>query len=294
MVVFLIYFKKVFSFFVDKELTHYLTTLTFLEGLTNQQKTHIRKISTKYIFQHNLLYRKTKEGVRWVILRDQVETISYHLYTDLSEAHLGVDTVIGKIKERYYWPQMGEDVKNYIRSCDICQWREPQQRREELIPIKVKGPFHRIGIDIKGPLLITLKGNRYIVVAMDYFSKWPEARAIPNCKAETVAKFIYEDIITRHGVPQELLSDRGTSFINKVIEELCENYQMKHRLTSPYRPQTNGMIERFNRTLGECIAKLVQDNHKEWDQFIHSILLAYRTKQHKATGKTPFYLVYGR
>ena len=113
-------------------------------------------------------------------------------------------------------------------------------------------------------------------------------------RANTVAKFIYEDIICRHGVPQEILSDRGTSFTSKVIDELCQNYQTKHRLTSAYRPQTNEMIERFNRTLGECIAKLVYDNNKEWDQFIDAVLLAYRTKQHKTTGKTPFYLVYGR
>ena len=67
----------------------------------------------------------------------------------MNGAHLGVDAVVGKIKERYYWPQMGEDVKNYIQTCDVCQRRGPPQRREELIPIKVKGPFYRIGIDIK-------------------------------------------------------------------------------------------------------------------------------------------------
>jgi hypothetical protein len=129
---------------------------------------------------------------------------------------------------------------------------------------------------------------------MDYFTKWPEAKAIPNMKAETVAKFIYEEIICRHGVPQEILSDRGTSFINKLIDALCQKYQTKHRLTSSYRPQTNGMVERFNHTIGECIAKLVQEDNKEWDQFVDAVLLAYRTKKHKTTSKTPFYLVYGR
>ena len=143
---------------------------------------------------------------------------------------------------------------------------------------KVKGSFYKIRIDIKGPLPITSNGNRYIIVAMDYFSKWPEAKVLSNIRAKTVAEFIYNDIICRHGVPQEILSDRGTSFVNKVINELCEKYQTKHRLTSPYRPQTNGMVERFNRTLRECIAKLVQDNQKEWDSLINSILLAYRTK----------------
>src|SRR5947207_14574730 len=90
----------------------------------------------------------------------------------------------------------------------------------------------------------------------------------------------------------KLLSDRGTSFVNKVIDKLCEDFQLKHRLTS--RPQTNGMVERFNRTLGESIAKLSQDGEKEWDQYVDATLFAYRTKTHKTTGYSPFYLIYGR
>src|SRR5687767_6932256 len=114
---------------------------------------------------------------------------------------------------------------------------------------------------------------------MDYFTKWPEARAIPDIKADTVAKFIFEEIVCRHGVPKEILSDRGMPFVNKVVNSLCEKYQTKHRLTSSYRPQTNGMVECFNRTLGECLAKLVHSENKEWDQFVDATLFAYRTKK---------------
>jgi len=224
------------------EIFLYLNTLTFMDGITDTQKTLIRKNSTHFIVNHDILYRITKAGPKKVLLKDQVEPVLYHLHRDISGAHLGMDAILEKIKERYYWPQMGDDVKKYIRTCDICQRRGPQQRREELIPIKVQGLFYRIGIDIKGPLPVTSSKNRYIIVAMDYFSKWPEAKAVPNMKADTVAKFIYEEIICRHGVPQEILSDRGTSFVNKVIEELCDKYQTKHRLSSPYRPQTNGMV----------------------------------------------------
>ena len=212
----------------------------------------------------------------------------------MSGAHLGVDTVFEKIKERYYWPQMYEDAREYVSTCDSCQKRGSSKRKEKLILLTIREPFYRIGIDIKGPLPRTTKGNRYIIVAMDYFTKWPEAKAITDIKAETVAKFIYEEIICRHGVPKEILSDRGTSFVNQVIDRLCENFQTKHCLTSPYRPQTNGMVERFNRTLGECIAKLVSNEEREWDNFVDATLFAYRTKKHKTTGYTPFYLMYGR
>ena len=237
---------------MDKQLYHeliyYLTTLTFMDGIMDKWKNSIQKNSTHYIYQYNTLFRKTKDGIRKVILREQVKPILYHFYTDMSGAHLGTDAVIRKIRDRYYWPQMGDDVKEYIKTCDTCQRRGNQHWREELIPIKVQGPFYRIGIDIKGPLSITSSGNKYIV-AMDYFTKWPEAKAIPNMWAKTVAKFIYEEIISRHSILQEILSDRGTSFINKIIEELCQNYQTKYRLTSTYRSQTNRMVERFNHTI---------------------------------------------
>ena len=130
----------------------------------------------------------------------------------MTGAHLGVETTYTKIKERYYWPNMYNDIRNYIETCDNCQRREPITRKEELLPLKVRAPFDKIGIDIKGPLPLTTKRNRYIVVAMDYFTKWPKAQAIPDAKAETVAKFVFESIICRHGVPKEILSDRGTSF----------------------------------------------------------------------------------
>ncbi|GES93094.1 putative integrase core domain protein [Rhizophagus clarus] len=132
---------------------------------------------------------------------------------------------------------------------------------------------------------------------MNYFTKWPETRAIPNAKAETVAKFLFEKIISRYGVSKEILSDYGTSFNNALINEICDKYQTKHRLTSAYRPQTNEIVKHFNRTIGESLVKLVidKDDNKEWDNYIQAILLAYRTRQYETTGYLPFYLIiYGR
>src|SRR5437868_9659238 len=93
---------------------------------------------------------------------------------------------------------------------------------------------------------------------------------------------------------RKCLSDRGTSFLNQVIKELCEKFQTKHRLTSSYKPQTNEMIEQFNQTIGKCIAKLLTDKEKEWDKYIDTVLLAYHTIKHEATGFMPFQLLYGR
>ncbi len=119
--------------------------------------------------------------------------------------------------------------------------------------------FERWGIDIVGSLPITRERNRYIVIAMDYFSRWPEAKPLKVTNAETVATFIYEEIICRFGAPRILQSDRGTHFVNEVIRKLTKRFRVRHSLSSPYHPQSNGLVERFNKTLCEGIAKVAEE-----------------------------------
>ncbi len=106
---------------------------------------------------------------------------------------------------------------------------------------------------------ITREGNRYIVVAMDYFSRWPEARSLKAANTETVATFIYEEIICRFGLPRVIQSDRRTHFVNEVIRKLTKKFRVKHSLSSPYHPQSNGLVKRFNKTLCEGIAKVAEE-----------------------------------
>ena len=152
-----------------------------------------------------------------------------------------------------------------------------------LHPIEPKAPFQRIEIDIVGPLTITKKGNRYIVTAMDYFTKWPIAKAIKEAIAKTVSKFIYEKIICEHGCPQVLQSDRETHFVNRVIQDLSKKFRIKHRLSTPYHPQTNGLVECFNQTLCEKLARMAEETTM-WDEFIDPALMAYRITKHATTG----------
>ena len=190
---------------------------------------------------------------------------------------------------------MYREVENYIKSCDTCQRLGNKKKIEQLHPIEVGNVFDRVGIDIVGPLPVTSNENRYIIVAVEYLTKWPEARAIKDIKANTVAQFIYEDIICRHGAPKVLLSDRGTSFVNSVVKALCDTMKTAHVLTTAYHPQTNGLTERFNKTLCETLNKFVLQHEKsEWDQFVPAALFAYRTKIQSSTKFTPFFLLYGR
>ena len=101
-------------------------------------------------------------------------------------------------------------------------------KNNKMTPIKVGAPFEKIRIDLVGPLTVTTNGNQYIVVAIDYMTKWAEARAIPDASAKSILPFLTEDIITRHGFPKELISDRGTTFVNQLVQEFNENAQIKH------------------------------------------------------------------
>ena len=121
-----------------------------------------------------------------------------------------------------------------------------------------------------------------------------EAQAISDMKATTIAKFIYEDIICRHGCPQELLSDQVTSFCNELVDALCTIMEIKHKLASAYHPQTNGLTERFNHTLCTTLAKYASDQPENWDAYIPAALFAYRTIPQATTKYEPFQLVYGR
>jgi hypothetical protein len=185
-----------------------------------------------------------------------------------------------------------KEIQEYVRSCDKCQRRGKPQGKHELRSIGVKEPFYRIGIDIVGPLEKTERGNKYIVVAVDYFTKWPEARALVKADGKEVGNFIFEEIVCRHGCPKEILSDRGTHFNNELIRELLRKLGIKHKFSMPYHPKTNGLVERFNKTLCEALAK--KENREDWDLEIPGVLMAYRTKVQSSAKVEPFFVVYGR
>jgi hypothetical protein len=138
-------------------------------------------------------------------------------------------------------------------------------------------------MDIVRPLPKTKNSNKYIVVATEYLTKWPEARAIPNAKASSVVSFFCEDIICRHGCPKEILTDRGTHFVNDMLDSLCNEIGVKHQLSTAYHPQTNGLVECFNRTLCETLAKFSNENKDDWNIYVPSALFAYRIKRHSIT-----------
>ena len=152
--------------------------------------------------------------------------------------------------------------------------------------------FEIWAIDFIGPFPIPTKraGAWYIITAVEYVTKWAEAEPVDTCSSEIAAKFIYENIITRFGCPLTIISDQGTHFINRTIKTLIDQFQIDHRQSTAYHPQSNGAIEAFNKTL----TKICDTDKEYWDEKIPAVLWAYRTTYKHSTDQTPFRLVYGQ
>ena len=208
--------------------------------------------------------------------------------------HFGRERTLQSIRARMDWPGVVRDVNRVCASCPICQKASPpSMAKAPLHPLPViREPLKRIAMDIVGPLKRTKKGNKYILVLMDYATKWPEAFPLRNILTETGVECLVQ-VTARLGVPQELLTDNGSNFMSKVMQRFCMLTGVKQLKTSPYHPQTGGMVERFNATLKRLLRKLVA-NPKAWDECLPYVLWAYRGTIHKTTGFSLYQLLFGK
>ena len=139
----------------------------------------------------------------------------------------------------------------------------------------------------------TSKGNRYVVVFQDFLSKWPFVFATKDQKATTLAKLLVEEVVPVIGVPEALLSDRGTNLLSHLMRDVCKLLGVAKLNTTAYHPQCNGLVERFNRTLKMMLRKHVDKFGPQWDRFLPGVLWAYRNTPHDSTGEKPSFLLFG-
>uniref|UniRef100_W5NNZ4 Integrase catalytic domain-containing protein n=1 Tax=Lepisosteus oculatus TaxID=7918 RepID=W5NNZ4_LEPOC len=154
--------------------------------------------------------------------------------------------------------------------------------------------MERVEVDVLGPFPHTEAGNRYVLVAMDYFTQWPEAYALLDQSAPTVADALLEGMFARLGVPEELHSDQGRNFESQVFARVCQRLGITKTRTTPLHPQSDGLVERFNQTLATQLATLVSRHQRDWDRHLPLALWAYRTTVQESTGCTPASLLLGR
>ena len=163
-----------------------------------------------------------------------------------------------------------------------------------LVPLPIMTePFERIAIDIVGPLPKIRKGNRYILVICDYATRYPEAIPMRYIDAESVAEVLIKFFSTV-GIPKEILSDQGSNFMSQLLKEMYRLLGVHPIRTTPYHPQTDGLVERFNKTLKSLLRRTIKEQGKDWDCLVPYVLFAYREVPQTSTGFSPFELLYGR
>jgi len=210
--------------------------------------------------------------------------------------HFGRDKTASLLQQQYYFPQLYQKVQEVIKCCDVCQRVNSGSKLDKggkalsIVPVP-NDTWKKIGIDLLGPLP-EYEGMKYIVTAVDYFTKWPEAKALPDKKGETVAEFIYE-LICRYGVADVHITDQGTDFNNRFSDELCRLSGIKHINTAAYHPQTNGLVEKQNDTTEKIIFKHCEKADK-WVDLLPGVLFNVRTSKHASTGFTPMVMMFGR
>ncbi|KAF5196167.1 Pol polyprotein, partial [Thalictrum thalictroides] len=197
------------------------------------------------------------------------------------------------LRERYYWDYMLESLVDLIDSCQRCKVQWTWKEKFNLNPVAPKFAFHTVSIDTIGPLPVSRKGNRWIIVAIDNFTRWVEAKAVPANTDKNTAKFLTNQVIYRHGCPQNLLHDNGANYISKLLGYVKEAMGIHGVVTAPYHPQTNGTVERVNGTLVKIIRSIASET-SDWDEYVPAAVMAYRLATHSAMGYSPFRLLYGR
>jgi hypothetical protein len=186
----------------------------------------------------------------------------YEFHDGFCGGHFAGRITVEKILQvGYYSPTFFKDAHDYCRSCDVCQaYAQRSIVSGPLHLIPPLGPFEKWGINLMGPLPMTRRGHRFIVVATDYLTKFAEVRALKSLVKHEVARFLYERVFIRFGTPLEIVSNNGPQFLNEVMESLLACLAVKHRFTTMYKPSINGLVKRTNRTLCSMLAKEAEAN----------------------------------
>jgi transposase InsO family protein len=262
---------------------------------------HTSQYANSYLLSDGLLMHKhfNYKPVPYVPpgpIRNDIMKI-YH-DTPANGAHFGRDKTIHKIKTRYYWNTMRSDITNYIKSCFRCNQNNPVRRKPpgHLKPIEPpEGVWQLLAMDFHGPISpISQRGNKYIISLTDVLSKFVIAKAVRDCTADTAARFIQEEVICKYGTPKCILTDNGTHFTSNMMNQLFKRLGIVHLFSTPYHPQTNGQIERFNSTMDSKIASLSNSSRSDWDNQLPYVIFNYNTSSHSTTNTIPFELMYGR
>lgn len=255
-----------------------------------------KDLVSRYRLEDGLLYFSEGDNLRLVIPSIFIPVYLRAFHDDPVAGHLGFHKVLDKLRARFYWPHMRKDLHLYLQSCHLCQARHAHSTPPSgsLQSIQVHRPFELVAFDLIGPFPVTASGNQYAIVLSDYLTRWVEVCPLPAATASHVADFLYSHVILRHGCPERVLSDNGTHFTSEVIKVLVAKLQIRHSFTTAYHPETDGLVERLNRTFKNMLSKYINFQQTDWDQYLQFIRFAYVSSVQQSLQVSPFRALYGR
>ncbi|GJX56725.1 reverse transcriptase domain-containing protein [Tanacetum coccineum] len=255
-------------------------------------KTHAVDPIAPIIFDNEF---ETKKVIRRCVSGQEALDVLKACHSGPTGGHYGANYTARKIFDSgFYWPTIYKDAHDFVTRCDICQRQGKITQRDEMPQnsIQVCEIFDIWGIDFMGPFPSS-RGNKYILVAVDYLSKWVEAKALPTNDARVVCKFL-KTLFSRFGAPRAIISDRGTHFCNDQFTKVMLKYGVTHRLSTAYHPQTSRQVEVSNRGLKRILERTVGENRASWSDKLDDALWAFRTAYKTPIECTPYKLVYGK
>lgn len=227
------------------------------------------------------------EAERYKILRE--------FHDSYIGGHQGIDKTIERIKRYYNWPNMREDVENYIKNCEICQKSKPSRRtymEMQLVDV-AKYPFFRLFLDVVGPLDVSLTGYKYILSIMDDLSRYFNVYPMENQDAATLCRVFFQNILSHHKTPKIIVTDNGSNFISKEFSKLCKFFGIRKIHASAYHPQSNGALERAHRSLGQYLRIFAHENPQNWDSLLPYVSYVHNNSVNRSTKLAPNDIVFG-
>lgn len=257
--------------------------------------------TVRFYINNSILYREFSKDLstkhQIVVpkeLRSSVLTIAHD---QILSGHCGRRRTLLRILSKFFWPKVSLDVKNYLKTCDICQKTTPKGRIHPvpLAPMPlISKPFERIAIDLVGPISPPSEENHtYILTCIDLATRFPEAIALKSITSIDIAEALMT-VFARLGFPNQILSDNGSQFNSDLTKQFHALCGIKGITTSVYHPQANGCVERFHSTLKAMLKKVIQGHPRCWHRYIPALLFAYRELPNESTGFSPFELMLGR
>lgn len=264
------------------------------ETLSDPGAEQIMDVHKNYKLKNGRVYRIVGDDIKWVVPKGVRFQILKMNHDDVG--HCGFDKTLQRIRKNYWFAKMRKFVKKYVSSCLECSHHKaPGGKREgELHPIdKPSVPFHTVHADHLGPFIKSKKGNCYLLVIVDGFTKYTVVKPVRDTKTATTIR-VLKEYVSYFGTPKRLITDKGSSFTSGAFKDFITSYGIKHIVNAVATPRANGQVERFNRTILDALSTSTHGkDEKSWDEYVSDIQLGLNTTTHKTTEKTPSELLFG-